>query len=36
MASPEAEDAQREFSHELEKIRWLCLKLLETEVRLSE
>ena len=36
MASLEAKDAQREFFHTLEKIRWLCLKLLETEVRLSE
>ena len=31
-----AEEAQREFFHELEKIRRLCLKLLETETRLSE
>ena len=34
--SLEAEEAQREFFHELEKIRGLCLKLLETETRLSE
>ena len=33
--SLEAEEAQREFLHELEKIRGLCLKLLETEARLS-
>ena len=33
--SLEAEETQREFFHELEKIRGLCLKLLETETRLS-
>ena len=36
MAGLEAKDAQREFFHTLEKIRRLCLKLLETEARLSE
>ena len=36
MASPEAEDAQREFFYTLEKIRRLCLKLLETEARTGE
>ena len=30
-----AEEAQREFSHELEKIRSLCLKLLEKGRRLG-
>ena len=34
--SLETEEAQREFFHELEKIRGLCLKLLETGTRLSE
>ena len=34
--SLEVEEAQREFLHELEKIRGLCLKLLETETRLGE
>ena len=36
MASPEAEGAQRECFYTLEKIRRLCLNLLETETRLSE
>ena len=34
--SLEVEEAQREFFHELEKIRGLCLKLLETEARTGE
>lgn len=34
--SLEVEEAQREFFHELEKIRRLCLKLLETEARTGE
>ena len=34
--SLEAEEAHREFFHELEKIRGLCLKLLETEARPGE
>ncbi|MCE2486988.1 MAG: hypothetical protein J4F42_15850 [Desulfurellaceae bacterium] len=33
--SLEAEEAQREFLCELEKIRGMCLRLLETEARMS-